>query len=432
MGEPNLSPDPHAMELARPGVIVADDFTGACDVGAQFAKHHMPTTVMFETHVPLTTDSIDVVVYDTETRNVTARVAYRRTRRMARRCKLAKAELKYKKIDSTLRGNVGAELDAILDVFKNQIAVVAPSYPEYHRTSVDGNLLVAGKLLEKTEFAKNMEKSISSSNVSSIVATQTHKRIVTIPLSVVRKGPEAIANAVRIGRRKSARIFCADAINRVDLGFIAAASLQTKALACGSAGLAEQIAERCFPQQIARVLVLCGSTSDATMHEIRMARINTKCVLIAVKASMLLKSGKAKKQEINRIRRLSQEALGASRFVIVSSAISKAHVLPTLKAKERSAIAKGMAASIAPLIPTGSVDAVVLIGGETAAAFLRQVRAHEVILKSEIYPGIAFGIAAVGPERRLSIVTKAGGFGSPGSFSRIMQYFGHVSNFRER
>jgi uncharacterized protein YgbK (DUF1537 family) len=436
MLESTLSPNSDAKKLVRSRVITADDFTGACDVGVQFAKHRISTTVTFDTHLRLKamkSSSTDLVVFDTETRNTTATVAYRRIRTLARRWMLTESELKYKKIDSTLRGNIGAELDAILDVFKNQIAIVAPSYPEYHRTSVDGNLLVAGKLLEKTEFAKNTGRFISSSNVTSIIASQTQKRIVNIPLSIVRKGLGAIANAVRMGRQRGTRIFCVDAVNRVDLGFIAEACSRTKALACGSAGLAEEIAERWFPQQHTRILVLCGSTSKATMEEIWRSRAKAKCVLIAVNASALLKSGKTRKQEINRIRTLSQKALAVSPSVIVSSARSEPHVIPTLKAQERSTIAKGMAASVVPLIPTGSVDAVVLTGGETAAAFLRQARVHEVRLESEIFSGIAFGIAAVGPARRLNIVTMAGGFGSPGSLSRIIQYLdGSASNVRGR
>jgi len=44
----------------------------------------------------------------------------------------------YKKIDSTLRGHLGQELDALLDTLGRSCALVCPAFPAQRRGLVDG------------------------------------------------------------------------------------------------------------------------------------------------------------------------------------------------------------------------------------------------------------------------------------------------------
>lgn len=59
----------------------------------------------------------------------------------------------YKKIDSTLRGNLGAEIKAVADVFKPDIVIIAPAYPANQRITIGGYHLLEGKPIELTEIA---------------------------------------------------------------------------------------------------------------------------------------------------------------------------------------------------------------------------------------------------------------------------------------
>lgn len=43
-----------------------------------------------------------------------------------------------KKIDSTLRGNLGAEIKAVDDVFNPDIVIIAPAYPANQRVTIGG------------------------------------------------------------------------------------------------------------------------------------------------------------------------------------------------------------------------------------------------------------------------------------------------------
>lgn len=112
-------------------VIVADDLTGACDTGAAFAARGLRTVVWLTGPQP----SSDVLVRSTNSRNDPPEVAAVKVRQAA----AIRAPILYKKIDSTLRGNVRAELE-VLDTS----IVVCPAFPDQQRVVRDGWLRAPG------------------------------------------------------------------------------------------------------------------------------------------------------------------------------------------------------------------------------------------------------------------------------------------------
>ena len=128
--------------------IVADDLSGAADCAAAFAPACGPVVVALGEVAPVSGN----VAMDTDSRALDAAAA---TAAVA--CAFAciprgssGAALVYKKIDSTLRGHVGAELRAALDAAPQFAgAVIAPSFPEQGRTLRDGKLCVHGRPAEE-------------------------------------------------------------------------------------------------------------------------------------------------------------------------------------------------------------------------------------------------------------------------------------------
>lgn len=130
--------------------VIADDFTGACDVAVQFKKQGLETVVLTDIEFLGSFKGVfDVVVVDTETRNLTSEDAYRKVRRAVRLLRQNNVKLVYKKIDSTLRGNIGAEINAVMDELDVKAIIVAPAFPDQKRTVINGHLLVNGEPLEK-------------------------------------------------------------------------------------------------------------------------------------------------------------------------------------------------------------------------------------------------------------------------------------------
>jgi uncharacterized protein YgbK (DUF1537 family) len=92
---------------------------------------------------------------DTDSRAQTATEAARRAAAAARMLQSAGADWIYKKVDSVLRGQVTAEIEAIMKELGLQRALLAPANPSLGRTIQDGKYYIHGKLIHKTEFAQD-------------------------------------------------------------------------------------------------------------------------------------------------------------------------------------------------------------------------------------------------------------------------------------
>src|SRR5579862_6379720 len=111
--------------------ILADDLTGATDTGLQFAKCGRRTSVCLTWPA---NPACDVLVYDADSRNRPVADARERAQAATRSLLGAGAKRLYKKIDSTGRGNLGAEIEAMLRVSSASSALVCPSFPQLGRT----------------------------------------------------------------------------------------------------------------------------------------------------------------------------------------------------------------------------------------------------------------------------------------------------------
>src|SRR5262245_23965054 len=130
--------------------ILADDLTGACDTGTLFAGGGaVPVTVW-----PQPAAGAAVRVLDTESRALSATVAARRVEAAARR---AASPRYFKKIDSTFRGHVGAEVNALLLASGAVSAVLTPAFPAQGRTVLDRLLFVDGIPIAETVIARDPE-----------------------------------------------------------------------------------------------------------------------------------------------------------------------------------------------------------------------------------------------------------------------------------
>jgi uncharacterized protein YgbK (DUF1537 family) len=121
----------------RRALILADDLTGAADCAAQALRHGLTAAVALRPGVEV---EADVLALDLDTRGGDAEAAYAATREAAR-----DAPLLYVKLDSLLRGHIGAAIEGALDGAGADNAVVAPAFPAQGRTTVGGRQLVHGE-----------------------------------------------------------------------------------------------------------------------------------------------------------------------------------------------------------------------------------------------------------------------------------------------
>jgi len=116
--------------------IIADDLTGAMDTGVAFARIGLSTIIALGNEVA---PDAGAVVISTDSRADDPETAYGKARKAADE---VIGLYVYKKIDSTLRGNIGSELRAVIDALHIDKAIICPAFPANKRTVVDGKLLV--------------------------------------------------------------------------------------------------------------------------------------------------------------------------------------------------------------------------------------------------------------------------------------------------
>ncbi len=116
--------------------LIADDLTGALDAGAGFAAAGLRAVLPLSGN-PADAPGADVLLINTASREGTASAAREAVARAAERLKAAGITRVYKKMDSVLRGHPGAELAAVLDVFRGR-ALVAPAFPAQGRVTRGG------------------------------------------------------------------------------------------------------------------------------------------------------------------------------------------------------------------------------------------------------------------------------------------------------
>src|SRR5690625_1838782 len=124
--------------------IIADDLTGANDSGVQLIEKGINTSVYFD--IPKQQDHLDSgIVIDTNSRAISRNEAVAVTKQAGEFLKQAGYVTIYKKMDSTLRGHIGTELQALYETFQPEFVFIAPAFPALGRTTRDGIHYVRGE-----------------------------------------------------------------------------------------------------------------------------------------------------------------------------------------------------------------------------------------------------------------------------------------------
>ena len=359
-----------------PLTIVADDLTGACDTGALFAaRGPVPVTVWPDP--PL---RAPVSVVDTESRTLNPVDAARRVSGVARN--LARTRF-FKKIDSTLRGPIGAELDALLRATSSPGALVCPALPAEHRVVVERVLLVGAQPVAETPIAEDptFPRAAGTSNVVDLLRPQLDRPFAWTPLGRVREGGSPLAARLV---RLAGMVIVADAETDADLDVLIEAVLELDAppLLVGSAGLALALARRLGlaaarvdPPPGERWLIVAGSQHPATRRQVEAAR-------------------------------------DAGLMVLAT---------PDAPQADRAGAVAELAAQARARLDAERIDVAIVTGGETLVALYHALGAEHLDLEGAPRPGLALGRLRAPGRQPLAVVTKAGGFGEPDLFVSLVR-----------
>ena len=159
-------------------IAVADDLTGANATGVLFKKNGFDTLTLLRSSVDPTASpaECDCLILRTDSRSVSFEDAYKRVRGALSSLMGPEVRLYAKRIDSTLRGNLGSETDAFLDTLGLEyIAVCVPCFPRSGRVIVGSHPMVNGVPLRKTEVAADPKFAIHITDAFVLFQGQTNK-----------------------------------------------------------------------------------------------------------------------------------------------------------------------------------------------------------------------------------------------------------------
>jgi len=409
--------------------VIADDFTGACDAGVQFKKQGLETVVLTDVESLANFKSVfDVIVVDTETRNLPSEDAYRKVRRAVRLLRQNNVKLVYKKIDSTLRGNVGAEINAVMDELNVKAIMVVPAFPSQKRTVIDGRLLIDGVPIEETEYARDPLSPVSVSRISVLIQRQTGEKVGEIYLPKIRRDVNSIVKEIQRLIKKGMRVIIADAEFQSDLERIARASMVLNILPCGSAGLASAFSSQLAIQP--KMLIISGSVNSVTLNQIETA---VKKLNIRVIEPILLDILESKEKLDNASDNLVREAektIAEGKDIIIRLAGSKSLISEIQKIGKKLGMTKFEVADLLlsvlskatrKILSRHNFRGLILIGGDTSIKIMNALGAKAVRTQGELLPGIPSGRIIGGICDGMRVVTKAGGFGDRCTLVKIIK-----------
>jgi D-threonate/D-erythronate kinase len=373
-----------------PCAILADDLTGAADAGIPFAVRGYATNIWLAHGQDL--DPGAVHVYDTASRADSPDQAAAKVRDFCDSLIASECPLIFKKLDSTLLGNLAAELEAAMETCGFEVTLVAPSFPAMGRTLVGGRLHLFG------------EPSDPPRCLPVLLREQGASGIAHVGLDALQQGSEAVAETLYRLTSQGARLIVLDSAAQEDLRRIvrAAELIDARAMLAGAGALAGEIAanmpesartEIAATEQTAepgRVLLVIGSSNAVTERQIdHLLRLRP---VVAIEPGIVV----------------DRRTLGG-----------ESHIL--LQTKPGSE-AGHFAVPVFARLLEGGLRGIVLSGGDTAEAVARCLNAGGIRLEGEIVPGIPWGRFIGGAAAGIPVATKAGGFGAGESLVEAVDF----------
>ena len=386
---------------AKRWAIMADDLTGAADAAAAYGPTHSSSVIL---DLDSTWPDADILSVNTESRYLSAQDSAAAVTAAVGRAQEQGRQV-FKKIDSLLRGNVGAEVAAalasVIDDGGRGLALVAPAFPATGRTTVGGVVHVNGARYAQGSFDGDVAAALAAGGLSTEL----------VGLEAGRT-PADLAAHLRDVQDRGAAAVVLDAVSDDDLRCVAeaAALLDFAVLLAGSGGLAGHIAAREegrdvlreHARHVKRTLTVIGSYSG-------LARQQTDALVAAGAEHIMLDHQALEDPSVAR-----EVAAAMLRTDVVLTpdpmgAVDKSQALVVAEA-----LARATAAGVE------HCEALVLTGGETATAVLKALGAGSFTVIGEIEPGVVMSLL---PEPLPLLVTKAGAFGDAGTLARTKQFF---------
>ena len=409
-------------------LVVADDLTGANAAAAGFARSGLrAVTASAGERADVVAEMVarfDVVVATTDSRHAPAEVARERVAAVVRAG--WPGRLVCNRIDTTLRGNIGATTTAVRDEVaalsgKRTVVLCAPAHPAAGRHTIGGTQLLGGRRLEETEVSRDARTPMRTSDVAEILAQQADLAAAVVPMATVTGPGDALVAALRAALEGGAEVIVADAMTEDHLDRLAAAAVAagqgldlrwvTSDPGPASVAMARAMGiERSTPG--APLLVVSGSATELTRTQLRQLAVDRPARMYRTPTV-----GDTAVPDVDATAALLDGALqdaGPDDVVVLATVLDESD-LCSVTADQAEEIPQALARAVRRTLEEHAVDGIFSTGGDVTAALLGELGSHGLEISDEVVPLAVAGSVVGGPWDSLQVVTKGGLVGDAGT-----------------
>ena len=387
-------------------LMIADDMTGALDSGVMLSENDIDTEVLIDSRGDLAGPlaAHEAVVVNTETRHLTPRQAVETVYEVAKRAIALGVRYIYKKTDSALRGNIGAELEAVLQASGVETVHFAPAFPQQDRLTIKGTQYVSGVPLDQSQFAHDPLNPMRSSYVPKIIAA-------TSSVPVLAEGSrERPGGCVRLY----------DAATKGDMEQAAQKAFirDEGRVFAGCAGFIGELVKLMTLKKTPTrdidlsgpLMVFCGSMHELGRRQFELAEKSgvKRC---SVETRVLVDGGFWEKTEGRELVEELRDLLAQGQpFLFNTIRESGEERYPGERLDISQSLPRAIARLIYDVLADNERGIPMIIGGDTLGAFLTYVGATRVRPVEEIRPGVVLAQTVDG-RLHTAFIAKAGSFG---------------------
>ncbi|MBU5355246.1 four-carbon acid sugar kinase family protein [Paenibacillus barcinonensis] len=419
--------------------IIADDLTGANDSGVQLARHGLKTSVLFNMDEG-SLASYDTVVFDTDSRSISAEEAYDRVYRAAKLLMDNGFDTIFKKMDSTMRGNIGIEIDAVYDVVQPDFMMIAPGYPKNNRTIREGIHYLNGVPLAETEIALDPKTPVTISYLPDLLKQHTKYNVGEITIGDLEAGQQQVHAKLERLKQNNIPYVLVDSTEERHLELILQMTHDmpyTFAWA-GSAGIANYLpahyeleskpAALTITPNSGPILTVVGSVNKNSREQLYRLLRQSRIASVSFHSFKAVSAEEDRTAEMERVYdEIRTKALEGQDVVLYSTAESIDIELARATGENRglnptevsNEIVRAIGEICARLLEEGLFKGVSMTGGDTAKQICIKWNISGFELLDELEIGVPIS-RFMGIED-LYVITKAGGFGKPDVFIHAIQ-----------
>ena len=402
-------------------IVIADDLTGSNATCSLFKKIGLRAASILKLQGDINYD-VDVISYSTASRGLDKEEAYKKVSEAIKILKNKDVLVYNKRIDSTLRGNIGTEINAMLDNLEDdRIAVVIPSYPDSGRIVVNKTMLVNGVLLENSDAGKDPKTPIKTSCVESLIQKGIKYSSTYFTLSDIEQPIEEIVKKIQEAIKKS-RVLIFDAVNNEDIIKISKAIIHSDiniiTVDPGPFTLyySKELQKKNHLEK--KILMVIGSVTATTKKQIEYILQEEDIFLVKMKVEDFFEKETCLKEIERVISFIKKGIVSYDLFLVTTSPIGDekkadlqklAENLNTTVEEISKIIANTLTETIVKILKeTQKFEGIYSSGGDITIALLEKLKAIGVEIREEVIPLAAYGRIIGGDFPNLKLVSKGG------------------------